>query len=66
MRDIVRHLVPAMKAWMTVDWATRDNVQAAVRAKVKRLLRKHLLKIPQLTPSLQAAAGRRCHSPDRR
>ena len=38
---IARDLVRAIRADMTVDWAVREQVQAKLRSKVKRLLARH-------------------------
>jgi type I restriction enzyme, R subunit len=38
---IARDLVKSIRADLQVDWADRESVEAAIRVKVKRLLRRH-------------------------
>lgn len=39
--EIARDLVKSIKADLTVDWASHESTEAAIRAKIKRLLRRH-------------------------
>ena len=41
LADIARELVALARRDATTDWSIRDDVRAALRAKIKRLLRKH-------------------------
>ena len=38
---IARDLVKAVRANLSVDWTARDDVQAALRSTIKRLLARH-------------------------
>ena len=39
--DIARELVALLRRDAKTDWTVRDDVRAAIRAKIKRLLRKY-------------------------
>ena len=41
LRDIARELVKTVRSNVTIDWTTRENVQAHLRVLVKRILRKY-------------------------
>ena len=41
LKKIARELVEAIRASATIDWNLKDNVKAAMRAKVRRLLAKY-------------------------
>ncbi len=41
LREIARELVATVKANVTIDWTSRENVRAQLRVLVKRILRKH-------------------------
>lgn len=41
LADIARQLVAMMRADVRTDWTVRDDVRAALRAKIRRLLRKY-------------------------
>ena len=41
LADIARQLVRLMRADVKTDWTVRDDVRAALRAKIRRLLRKY-------------------------
>lgn len=41
LADIARQLVAMMRADVKTDWTVRDDVRAALRAKIRRLLRKY-------------------------
>ena len=41
LADMARQLVAMMRADMKTDWTVRDDVRAALRAKIRRLLRKY-------------------------
>lgn len=41
LRKIARELVITVKKNLTIDWNIRENIQALLRAKVKRILRKY-------------------------
>jgi type I restriction enzyme R subunit len=41
LADIARQLVALMRADVKTDWTVRDDVRAALRAKIRRLLRKY-------------------------
>lgn len=41
LADIARQLVALMRADVRTDWTVREDVRAALRAKIKRLLRKY-------------------------
>jgi type I restriction enzyme R subunit len=49
---IAHDLVQGVRADLSVDWADRESSEAAIRVKIKRLLRKHKYK-----PSKQSGAG---------
>jgi type I restriction enzyme R subunit len=42
-----RALVKHIRADLTVDWADHEATEAAIRAKIKRLLRRHHFSVPQ-------------------
>jgi type I restriction enzyme R subunit len=44
---IAADLVKGIRADLTVDWADRESVEAAIRRKIKRLLRRHNYRPPQ-------------------
>jgi len=50
---IAKELVKSIRADLSVDWTQRESREAAIRRKIKRLLRKHKFKPPR------AAGGRR-------
>jgi type I restriction enzyme R subunit len=41
LRSIARELVEKVRANVTIDWTSRDNVRAHLRVLVKRILRKY-------------------------
>ncbi len=41
LAEIANELVKSIRADLTVDWADRESSEAAIRRKIKRLLRKH-------------------------
>jgi len=41
LRTIARDLVEAMRNSVTIDWTVRESVRAAIRVKVRRILRKY-------------------------
>ncbi len=41
LADIAHDLVKAIRESVTIDWTQKESVRAAMRSKVKRLLRKH-------------------------
>ena len=41
LAEIARQLVALMRADVKTDWTVRDDVRASLRAKIRRLLRKH-------------------------
>ena len=43
-RTIAHELVESIRGDLTVDWADREATEAKIRAKIKRLLRKHSYK----------------------
>jgi type I restriction enzyme R subunit len=47
LADIARDLVKSIKADLTIDWADHEATEAAIRAKIKRLLRRHGYRAPQ-------------------
>ncbi len=46
---IAHELVEGIRRDLTVDWADREATEAKIRAKIKRLLRKHDYKPPSRT-----------------
>ena len=50
LAKIAHELVDSIRTGLTVDWADRAATEAKIRAKIKRLLRKHKYRPP-------AAAG---------
>jgi type I restriction enzyme R subunit len=54
LATIAAELVKGIRADLTVDWADRESSEAAIRVKIKRLLRKHGYKPPQ---ALTAGGG---------
>ena len=40
LAEIARDLVKSIKADLTIDWADHESTEAAIRAKIKRLLRR--------------------------
>src|SRR6185312_12953816 len=46
---IASELVKSIRADLSVDWADRESSEAAIRVKIKRLLRKHHYKPPSTT-----------------
>ena len=55
---IVKELVAAIKADLSVDWTTHGDAEAAIRVKVKRLLRKHQYQPPAAANGGRGGAGR--------
>jgi type I restriction enzyme R subunit len=53
---IARELVASIRGDLSVDWANRESTQAKIRAKVKRLLRKHSYR-PPAQPTLAGGGG---------
>jgi type I restriction enzyme R subunit len=41
LKQIARELVQEVRASTTIDWKDRENVRAAIRVKIKRILRKY-------------------------
>ncbi|MCY3994366.1 MAG: type I restriction endonuclease subunit R [Caldilineaceae bacterium] len=41
LREIARELVDTVRRNVTIDWTLRENVRAYLRARVRRILRKH-------------------------
>jgi hypothetical protein len=56
--DIVRSLVNADDPALGVDWTERSNLQANVRLRIKRVLRKHRTFIPSYGGGLEDVAER--------
>jgi len=54
---IARDLVTGIRADLSVDWTSRESTQAAIRRKIKRLLRKHRYE-PPLVPGHGGGPGR--------
>jgi Domain of unknown function (DUF3387) len=52
LAKIANELVKSIRADLTVDWAERESSEAAIRVKIKRLLRKH-----NYQPKTASAAG---------
>jgi len=46
LATIAAELVKGIRADLTVDWADRESVEAAIRRKIKRLLRRHNYRPP--------------------
>ena len=55
LAKIAHELVDAIRTDLTVDWADRDATEAKVRAKIKRLLRRHKYQPPR--PKLDGGGG---------
>jgi type I restriction enzyme R subunit len=51
LAKIAHELVEGIRTDLTVDWADREATEARVRAKIKRLLRKHKYRPPKPRPS---------------
>ena len=51
LAKIAHELVEGIRTDRTVDWADREATEARVRAKIKRLLRKHKYRPPKPRPS---------------
>ena len=51
MAEVARALVASIKADLTVDWADHESTEAAIRTKIKHLLRRHGYKPPAGTGS---------------
>ncbi|MDQ3758727.1 MAG: type I restriction endonuclease subunit R, partial [Actinomycetota bacterium] len=47
LATIAHDLVEGIRTDLTVDWADREATEAKVRAKIKRLLRKHRYRLPR-------------------
>jgi type I restriction enzyme, R subunit len=56
---IAHDLVEGIRSDLSVDWADRESTEAKVRAKIKRLLRKH-----KYRPPVTATGGGRGHDVD--
>lgn len=56
LADIARDLVQGIRGDLSVDWTSRESTQAAIRVKIKRLLRKHKYTPP--TVSANGGSGR--------
>ena len=54
--EIAHELVERIRADLTVDWASRESTQAALRRTIKRLLRRHAYTGPVVLPA--SAGGR--------
>lgn len=54
---IARDLVKSIRAGLTIDWADREATEAKVRAKIKRLLRRHGFQ-PSRAPRRGGGLGR--------
>lgn len=50
LAKIAHELVEAIRTDLTVDWADREATEARIRAKIKRLLRKHKYRRPKPRP----------------
>jgi type I restriction enzyme R subunit len=46
LAEIARDLVRSIKADLTIDWADHEATEAAIRARIKRLLRRHGFEAP--------------------
>ncbi len=57
LAEIARELVEGIRTDLTVDWADREATEAKVRAKIKRLLRKHKYQPPAPTPNGGGGGG---------
>ena len=51
LAKIAHELVEGIRTDLTVDWADREATEARIRAKIKRLLRKHKYRPPKPRPS---------------
>jgi type I restriction enzyme, R subunit len=51
LAKIAHELVEGIRTDLTVDWADREATEARIRAKIKRLLRKHKYRPPKPSPS---------------
>ena len=51
LAKIAHELVEGIRTDLTVDWADREATEAKVRAKIKRLLRKHKYQPPKPKPT---------------
>jgi type I restriction enzyme R subunit len=51
LAKIAHELVGAIRTDLTVDWADREATEARIRAKIKRLLRKHKYRPPKPRPN---------------
>lgn len=47
LAKIAHELVEGIRTDLTVDWADREATEARIRAKIKRLLRKHKYRPPK-------------------
>ena len=50
LAKIARDLVKSIREDLTVDWADRASTEAAIRRKIRRLLREHEYKPPAVPP----------------
>jgi type I restriction enzyme R subunit len=52
LAKIAHELVEGIRTDLTVDWAEREATEARIRAKIKRLLRKHRYRPPKRKPDV--------------
>jgi len=57
LAEIARELVASIKADLSIDWTSHESREAAIRAKVKRLLRRHHYQPPVTTNSGGGGGG---------
>ncbi len=58
LAKIAKALAKSIKDDLTVDWADRASTEAAIRRKIKRLLREHDYQPPAAKPSAGGGEGR--------
>jgi type I restriction enzyme R subunit len=57
LADLVRELVRKIKKDLAIDWTSHENVEANIRAQVKRLLRRHRDVVPLLNENGREHGG---------
>ncbi|MDO8184769.1 type I restriction endonuclease subunit R [Conexibacter sp. JD483] len=58
LRDLARAIVEQVRRELAVDWTERANLEARVRASIKRLLRRHRFAVPERNGGIEGVAER--------
>ena len=58
LKDLAVEIVTQVRAVLAVDWTERGNIEAQVRSRIKRVLRRHKTIVPQANGGLDDVAER--------